>query len=82
MTVETFRRLYRGYANKHAVGHAFDRDLDALVAHIKNGEPMVCSSCGCDTGYGCADCRIRLRKTVYVCGKPECRDEHEKTCKV
>ena len=31
MTPDKFRKLYHGYANKHDVGHAFDRDLDALL---------------------------------------------------
>jgi hypothetical protein len=39
-----------------------------------------CSICGGDTDLCCSDCGIESggEKTVYVCSRSECRDEHER----
>ena len=36
-----------------------------------------CSVCGDPTEYCCADCRLNLKKVIYVCTKSTCRDIHE-----
>ncbi len=38
-----------------------------------------CSYCGAPTETVCADCRMDLGVTVYVCGHRVCRDMHELT---
>jgi hypothetical protein len=38
-----------------------------------------CVSCGKDTEWACADCRIDTGATVNVCESSECRDKHEET---
>lgn len=48
----------------------------------------ACTICGVMTEWRCADCMIgklhpdhpttTVRKEVAVCGRPECRDEHER----
>jgi hypothetical protein len=39
-----------------------------------------CLVCGDMTVTACSDCTIESggRKTVHICIKPECRDEHER----
>lgn len=36
-----------------------------------------CVICGEDTIMACSDCAIETGKSVHVCTKPGCRDEHE-----
>ena len=36
-----------------------------------------CINCGEETIYACSDCRIDTGKSVHICEKPSCRDEHE-----
>ena len=43
-------------------------------------EGPACHICGAETQFACADCRIDLRSSVYVCSKTACRDEHERKC--
>lgn len=40
----------------------------------------VCHICGEQTLLACSDCQINLAATVYVCGKVDCRREHERRC--
>lgn len=40
----------------------------------------LCTVCGDATGLTCSDCRIDFQTTIYVCHKPECRDEHDLKC--
>ena len=39
-----------------------------------------CTVCGAPTIYACSDCAIDSggKETVHVCGKPTCRDTHDK----
>jgi hypothetical protein len=39
-----------------------------------------CHVCGEPTEIACADCRIDLGTSVFVCGKQECREKHEQKC--
>ena len=50
MDGDRFRKLYHGYANKHAVGHAFDRDLDSLLSSARRGtlEEVLAMAGDCD----------------------------------
>ena len=54
---------------------AHDAALREELAAIKR-----CSICKTVTDICCADCRIDLATTVYVCKLGSCRDEHEKKC--
>lgn len=36
-----------------------------------------CVICGDDTVMACSDCAIETGKSVHVCAKPKCRDQHE-----
>jgi hypothetical protein len=40
----------------------------------------VCHVCKQQTLSACADCQINFSATVYVCGKRECREAHERKC--
>lgn len=40
----------------------------------------VCHICGAQTLLACSDCRLNLSATVYVCGKRECREAHDRVC--
>lgn len=37
-----------------------------------------CSVCGQPTDLACSDCAIETGRTVHVCKRSECRDQHEK----
>jgi hypothetical protein len=56
--------------------------LESELSKAKDRPKKVCTVCGDETEYGCADCRISFRTTIFVCGKPSCRDEHEKVCPI
>lgn len=51
------------------------------IEELKNFKPWnakhVCSVCGIETDYCCADCRIDKKISIYVCGSSDCRDKHE-----
>jgi hypothetical protein len=51
--------------------------IRSLEVKRKNGN---CVICGDLTEWGCLDCRIDTQKTVWVCNKTTCRDEHERAC--
>lgn len=34
-------------------------------------------ACGAVTVWACTDCRIDLKKTIYVCPTKDCRKRHE-----
>lgn len=53
---------------------------DSLRAERARMQEKVCSICSDATDMACADCRIDLNTTVYVCFKSECRDRHEQNC--
>lgn len=40
----------------------------------------VCYVCGGQTLTACSNCAINFGAVVYVCGKRECREEHERKC--
>jgi hypothetical protein len=40
----------------------------------------VCHVCGCPTEIACADCRMTLSTTVFVCPSRSCRAYHEERC--
>ena len=39
-----------------------------------------CVVCGQPTQWGCSDCRMDFKVTIYVCPNTSCRNEHEKKC--
>jgi len=40
----------------------------------------VCHACEAQTLFACSDCQVNFGATVYVCGKRECREYHERLC--
>lgn len=40
----------------------------------------VCHVCGEQTLWACSDCQINLKAAVYVCGRRECRERHDRMC--
>jgi hypothetical protein len=52
--------------------------IDALEQQLES--ERTCSVCSTATEYACSDCRIDFRTTIYVCARPQCRDEHESKC--
>src|SRR5690349_5759542 len=58
-----------------AIEAAFHDGILAERAMIR-----ICSVCGDATDLACSDCRIDFQTSVYVCRKPECRDQHETRC--
>lgn len=38
---------------------------------------LTCIACGEETEYRCPFCEIYARKRVGLCGRSECREEHE-----
>ena len=55
-------------------------DNESLRATLAEREATGCSVCKAATDMACADCRINLQTTVYVCPRSECRDRHESNC--
>lgn len=54
--------------------------IKTLEATVREKEQKYCSICKGKTDLACADCRMDLGVTLYVCAIPNCRDEHEKVC--
>lgn len=50
------------------------------VEELAKSDTTKCSVCDSPTEIACADCRIDLRTTVYVCPARSCRNQHEKRC--
>ena len=60
-------------------GELYPCKPDIFEATYDAVQGEFCSSCGNATDYACADCRITLQKTIFVCSSPKCRDKHEET---
>lgn len=58
--------------------HQGGPNKDRLPPWPKPKTEKCCHICDAPTDLACSDCRINLRATVYVCGRGECRDEHER----
>jgi hypothetical protein len=70
-------------------GFFYPEEVDAMLASFrssvlreaaaKSGEADSgpCVSCGKQTEWACADCKIDTGITTYLCESPACRDKHE-----